>query len=151
MRRKVLNTENFEILDGLKAYCERKKINYPNLSNKLSGRKTNDSSLLYVDELDFNAFKTYKNNNGDEFEIINLFNCTVYGGKKEKRALVILNNKLYFLSKEQTEKYNFQLKDIEIEVLKYYKENPSAKLKDICEIFNISIGTCDRIINILNK
>jgi hypothetical protein len=151
MQRKILDTENYEVFYNLKNYCKANKINYPNMSNKLSGKKKNNTKLLYIEELKFNALKTYKNSIGEDFEIINLFDCTVLKGKKEKRALVLLNEKLYFLTKEQTEKYHFQLKDLELEVLEYYRKYPETKLKEFCEIFKISIGTCDRIINILNK
>lgn len=151
MKRKILNTENFEVFTGLKPYCDAKKINYPNLSLKLAGKKKNDTTLFYVDELEFNALRTYVNSSGNEFEILNLFNVTVFGGAKEKRALVLSNNKLYFLTSEQTKKYKFDFTDLEINVLKYYENNPNAKLREICQMFNISVGACDRIINLLNK
>ena len=46
----------------------------PNLSNKLNGKKNNNTDYLYVTELEVEVNNPYKTKNNREFNILSVFN-----------------------------------------------------------------------------
>jgi hypothetical protein len=100
-RKKILNTKTLEITEGLRELCLKENINMPNLSNKLNGKINNNTSFLFVEEINPIIENPYKAKNGREFNILNVFSYIDRYGGGEIAIVEMIDNKSKYTIKDE--------------------------------------------------
>jgi len=72
MKKQVLNFRTGDLYDSLTEVCENQNLNYSDMSNKLSGKKSNTTDFVYA-KIQENIFTdNYKSDSG-EFKVLHVF------------------------------------------------------------------------------
>lgn len=141
MKKTVLDKSDFVIFSSLKELAKLKNLNYPYLSNQLSGKVKNNTNYVYAKKIDFNQNLRFISPNGQTFCVVSLFETR----NKETLAIILVNEtKCILLSEEQCSQYPFNITEQEIEIIKFYQTE--KRIKIISKKFNQSIPVIDRII-----